>query len=57
MPRGANRIEALKHLGATFEEGNHEVAKIATPIEETPVPSFVDINQVNVSCRDDNERH
>ncbi|CAO3687213.1 unnamed protein product [Umbelopsis ramanniana] len=47
MPRGVNRIEALKNLGATFEEGNHEVAKIATPIEETPVPSFVDTEQVN----------
>ncbi|KAI9284241.1 hypothetical protein BC943DRAFT_65426 [Umbelopsis sp. AD052] len=51
MPRGVNRIEALKDLGATFEEGNHEVAKIATPIGETPVPSFIDSQQVDLLAR------
>ncbi|KAJ2955439.1 hypothetical protein NQZ79_g8557 [Umbelopsis isabellina] len=47
MPKGPDRVAALKKLGATFEEGNHKVAKIATPIEETPMPSFVDNDQVN----------
>jgi hypothetical protein len=50
MPQGPDRVAALKKLGATFEEGNHKVAKIATPIEETPVPSFVDNDQINVSA-------
>ncbi|KAH8554825.1 hypothetical protein BGW37DRAFT_481273 [Umbelopsis sp. PMI_123] len=49
IPVGPNRISALKHLGATFEEGNHEVTKIATPIEDKLVPSFVDTEEVNVS--------
>ncbi|KAG2174855.1 hypothetical protein INT43_005917 [Umbelopsis isabellina] len=49
MPKGPDRVAALKKLGATFEEGNHKVAKIATPIEETPIPSFVDNDQINVS--------
>jgi hypothetical protein len=52
MPQGPNRIAALKHLGATFEEGNQKVAKVATPIEDVPVPSFVDTEQVNVSISD-----
>lgn len=49
MPKGPNRIAALEDLGATFEEGNHEVTKIATPIEDISVPSFVDTDQVRVS--------
>lgn len=49
MPKGPNRIAALEDLGATFEEGNHEVTKIATPIEDISVPSFVDADQVRVS--------
>ncbi|GAB5586311.1 hypothetical protein Unana1_01211 [Umbelopsis nana] len=51
MPKGPNRIAALKHLGTTFEEGNHQVAKIATPIEDTPVPSFVDSDQISRLAR------
>ncbi|KAI8068107.1 uncharacterized protein B0P05DRAFT_589469 [Gilbertella persicaria] len=41
MPTGAERMAALKNLGATFEEGQRSIAKVATPTE-TIVPSFVD---------------
>ncbi|CEP13201.1 hypothetical protein [Parasitella parasitica] len=41
MPTGAERMAALKNLGATFEEGQKSIAKVATPTE-TIVPSFVD---------------
>ncbi|CAO3680812.1 unnamed protein product [Umbelopsis vinacea] len=46
MPEGPNRIAALEDLGATFDEGNHEVTKIATPREDISVPSFVDADRV-----------
>ncbi|KAI9482965.1 MAG: hypothetical protein EXX96DRAFT_556316 [Benjaminiella poitrasii] len=41
MPTGAERMAALRDLGATFEEGKRSIAKVATPTE-TVVPSFVD---------------
>ncbi|KAI8328304.1 hypothetical protein EDC96DRAFT_530704 [Choanephora cucurbitarum] len=41
MPTGAERMAALRDLGATFEEGRKSIAKVATPTE-TVVPSFVD---------------
>ncbi|KAI9342993.1 hypothetical protein BD770DRAFT_398380 [Pilaira anomala] len=41
MPTGAERMAALRDLGATFEEGQKTIAKVATPTE-TIVPSFVD---------------
>ncbi|KAI8640149.1 hypothetical protein BD408DRAFT_391034 [Parasitella parasitica] len=45
MPTGAERMAALKNLGATFEEGQKSIAKVATPTE-TIVPSFVDSDQL-----------
>ncbi|KAL0080131.1 hypothetical protein F4703DRAFT_1872771 [Phycomyces blakesleeanus] len=48
MPVGIERMEALKNLGATFEEGHRRVSKIATPTEEEVIPSFVDTKQVQV---------
>ncbi|KAG2191569.1 hypothetical protein INT46_006207 [Mucor plumbeus] len=45
MPTGAERMAALRDLGATFEEGQRSVAKVATPTE-TVVPSFVDSDQL-----------
>ncbi|KAG1054123.1 hypothetical protein G6F46_003475 [Rhizopus delemar] len=47
MPMGPDRMAALKHLGATFEEGKKSVAKVATPNNETVVPSFVDSDQLD----------
>lgn len=41
MPTGAERMAALRDLGATFEEGQKSISKVATPTE-TIVPSFVD---------------
>ncbi|KAI9244604.1 hypothetical protein EDC94DRAFT_629466 [Helicostylum pulchrum] len=41
MPVGAERMAALRDLGATFEEGKKTISKVATPTE-TIVPSFVD---------------
>ncbi|KAI9018590.1 hypothetical protein CLU79DRAFT_837179 [Phycomyces nitens] len=51
MPVGIERMEALKNLGATFEEGHRRVSKIATPTEEDVVPSFVDTKQVQQMAR------
>lgn len=48
MPTGAERMAALRDLGATFEEGQRSVAKVATPTE-TVVPSFVDSDQLEVT--------
>jgi hypothetical protein len=48
MPTGAERMAALRDLGATFEEGQRSVAKVATPTE-TVVPSFVDSDQLEVN--------
>ncbi|KAK4521870.1 uncharacterized protein ATC70_004408 [Mucor velutinosus] len=45
MPTGAERMAALRDLGATFEEGQRSIAKVATPTE-TVVPSFVDSDQL-----------
>ncbi|KAL7317032.1 hypothetical protein PS15m_003436 [Mucor circinelloides] len=45
MPTGAERMAALRDLGATFEEGQKSIAKVATPTE-TVVPSFVDSDQL-----------
>ena len=47
MPTGAERMAALRDLGATFEEGQRSIAKVATPTE-TVVPSFVDSDQLEV---------
>jgi fatty acid-binding protein DegV len=47
MPTGAERMAALRDLGATFEEGQKSIAKVATPTE-TIVPSFVDSNHLEV---------
>jgi len=47
MPTGAERMAALRDLGATFEEGQRSIAKVATPTE-TVVPSFVDADQLEV---------
>ncbi|RCH78007.1 hypothetical protein CU098_000068 [Rhizopus stolonifer] len=47
MPTGAERMAALKNLGATFEEGQRSIAKVATPTE-TIVPSFVDSDHLEV---------
>ncbi|GAN07116.1 hypothetical protein MAM1_0149c06608 [Mucor ambiguus] len=47
MPTGAERMAALRDLGATFEEGQKSIAKVATPTE-TVVPSFVDSDQLEV---------
>jgi hypothetical protein len=47
MPTGAERMAALRDLGATFEEGKRSIAKVATPTE-TVVPSFVDSEHLEV---------
>lgn len=47
MPTGAERMAALRDLGATFEEGQKTIAKVATPTE-TIVPSFVDSEHLEV---------
>lgn len=47
MPIGAERMAALRDLGATFEEGQKSIAKVATPTE-TIVPSFVDSDHLEV---------
>ena len=47
MPTGAERMAALRDLGATFEEGRKSIAKVATPTE-TVVPSFVDSDHLEV---------
>lgn len=47
MPTGAERMAALRDLGATFEEGQKTIAKVATPTE-TIVPSFVDSDHLEV---------
>lgn len=47
MPTGAERMAALRDLGATFEEGQKSIAKVATPTE-TIVPSFVDSEHLEV---------
>jgi hypothetical protein len=47
MPTGLARMAALRDLGATFEEGQKSIAKVATP-NETIVPSFVDSNYLEV---------
>ncbi|KAI8370640.1 uncharacterized protein BYT42DRAFT_475429, partial [Radiomyces spectabilis] len=46
MPSGTERMDALKNLGATFEEGQRRVSKVATPTETEFVPSFVDTAQL-----------
>lgn len=48
MPTGAERMAALRDLGATFEEGQKSIAKVATPTE-TIVPSFVDSDHLEVN--------
>lgn len=50
MPTGAERMAALRDLGATFEEGQKSIAKVATPTE-TIVPSFVDSEHLEVNCK------
>jgi len=56
MPTGAERMAALRDLGATFEEGQKSIAKVATPTE-TVVPSFVDSDQLEVRfCTKDDGR-
>jgi hypothetical protein len=45
-PLGKDRVTALQHLGCTFNEGDHNVTKVATPTvpvgqEEEPVPTFM----------------
>lgn len=52
MPTGAERMGALRDLGATFEEGQKSIAKVATP-SETIVPSFVDSDHLEVSLQVD----
>lgn len=47
MPTGAERMAALRDLGATFEEGQKSISKVATPTE-TIVPSFVDSDHLEV---------
>ncbi|KAI8967807.1 hypothetical protein BDF20DRAFT_899400 [Mycotypha africana] len=47
MPTGAERMAALRDLGATFEEGQKSIAKVATPTG-TVVPSFVDSDHLEV---------
>ncbi|KAL9550617.1 hypothetical protein MBANPS3_004638 [Mucor bainieri] len=53
MPTGAERMAALRDLGATFEEGQRSIAKVATPTE-TVVPSFVDSDQLEVLLHKNN---
>ncbi|KAI7907696.1 uncharacterized protein BX663DRAFT_491756 [Cokeromyces recurvatus] len=50
MPIGAERMAALRDLGATFEEGKRSIAKVATPTE-TIVPSFVDSDHLEALLR------
>ncbi|KAI8353226.1 hypothetical protein BD560DRAFT_427057 [Blakeslea trispora] len=50
MPTGAERMAALRDLGATFEEGRKSIAKVATPTE-TVVPSFVDSDHLEQILR------
>ncbi|GAA5809019.1 hypothetical protein MFLAVUS_002421 [Mucor flavus] len=47
MPVGAERMAALRDLGATFEEGQKTISKVATPTE-TIVPSFVDSDHLEL---------
>ncbi|KAG2235596.1 hypothetical protein BDF21DRAFT_491010 [Thamnidium elegans] len=51
MPMGAERMAALRDLGATFEEGKKTIAKVATPTE-TIVPSFVDSDHLEEILHD-----
>ncbi|KAI8356762.1 hypothetical protein EDC96DRAFT_515374 [Choanephora cucurbitarum] len=46
MPVGNERLAALRDLGATFTEGNHQTAKIATPSGTPKIPTFVDVGQI-----------
>lgn len=50
MPVGAERMAALRDLGATFEEGQKTISKVATPTE-TIVPSFVDSDHLEVKTQ------
>ncbi|KAI8068686.1 hypothetical protein BC940DRAFT_332730 [Gongronella butleri] len=47
MPTGQQRLDALRHLGVTFREGDHDVVKIATPSiqqqnDDPIIPTFVE---------------
>ncbi|KAI8883471.1 hypothetical protein K501DRAFT_249645 [Backusella circina FSU 941] len=46
MPQGNDRLAALRDLGATFNEGQHRVTKIATPTGTPKLPTFVDAGQI-----------
>ncbi|KAI8094971.1 uncharacterized protein B0P05DRAFT_524140 [Gilbertella persicaria] len=46
MPVGNERLAALRDLGATFTEGHHKTAKIATPSGIPKLPTFVDVGQI-----------
>jgi hypothetical protein len=48
MPQGNDRLAALRDLGATFNEGQHRVTKIATPTGTPKLPTFVDAGQIEV---------
>ncbi|KAI8138090.1 hypothetical protein BJV82DRAFT_632566 [Fennellomyces sp. T-0311] len=55
MPRTTgDRMAALTDLGATFQEGQHKVSKVATPTDPEMVPSFVDTHQVEALARQNN---
>ncbi|KAI8374678.1 uncharacterized protein BYT42DRAFT_615810 [Radiomyces spectabilis] len=51
MPKGSDRVAALRNLGLTFEEGDRRISKLATPTATDKMPTFVDANQIEILLR------